>query len=81
MSSVSITTAKAVYGGNDEAETLRNIAATYPSSRIYKYANDFGDRKTHTDYKIVRTDAEENALLSSPHTHNCVLVYDGGKIV
>lgn len=77
MSSVSLTSAKAVYGGNDEAETLRNIAAAYPSCRIYKYANDFGDKRTHTDYSIVRTDAEEDALLNSPHTHNRVLVYDG----
>lgn len=82
MSSISISSAKAVYGGETEEETLRNIARS-GARRIYKYANDFGDKVTHTDYKQISSpgDAQETALLSSPHVHNVVLVYDNGEVV
>lgn len=80
--SISIKSAKSVYGGDSEEETLRNIAKT-GFRRIYKYANDFGDKKTHTDYKKIPHPGhpQETALFSSPHVHNVVLVYDDGKVL
>jgi hypothetical protein len=69
MSSISISSATSIYG----KEGYR---------RIYKYANDFGDKRTHTDYKRIPAPGhpQEQALFSSPHVHNVVLVYDDGKI-
>ena len=82
MSSISIRSAKSVYGGETEEETIRNIAKA-GARRIYKYANDFGDQITHTDYKQISNpgDLQEVALLNSPHVHNVVLVYDDGKVM
>lgn len=83
MSSVSIEIAKGTYGGATEEETLRNIAKTSGCRRIYKYANDFGDKTTHTDYKQISHagSPQETELLNSPHVHNVVLVYDDGKVL
>jgi hypothetical protein len=83
MSSVDIRTAQSLYKGATEAEMLLNMAQAYGCRRIYKYANDFGDKVTHTDYKIVMSpgDAQEQALFNSPYVHNLVLVYRDGKIV
>jgi hypothetical protein len=82
MSSISIGSAKEVYGGATEEETLRNMAKS-GARRIYKYANDFGDKITHTDYKQISNpgDPQEVALHNSPHVHNVVLVYDGGEVM
>lgn len=79
MSSVSIKSAKDRYGGTTEAETIANLARAHQAYRVYKYANDYGDRVTHTDYKLVASDADEAALRSSNLVHNVVLVYDRGK--
>lgn len=81
MSSVSLSTAKSVYGGSNERETLLNLAAASRCRRIYKYANDFGDRRTHTDYKCITGDAQEAEFLNAPMVHNRVLVYDNGQVV
>jgi hypothetical protein len=81
MSSLKITSAKSVYGGNDEAETLRNMAARNGYTRIYKYANDFGDKKTHTDLKGIKSAAEESEFLRAPMAHNRVLVFDNGRVL
>ena len=81
MSSISISSAKSVYGGATEEETLRNMAKD-GYRRIYKYANDFADKRTHTDYKRISSPGhpQESALFDSPHVHNVVLVYDDGKV-
>lgn len=76
-----MTSARAVYGGADESETLRNMAAASRFRRIYKYANDFGDRHTHTDYKGITGDAQETEFLHAPMVHNRVLVYDNGRVL
>ena len=80
--SISIAAAKRSYGGATEEETLDNMAKATGCRRIYKYANDFGDKKTHTDYKRISRpgDPQETALFNSPFVHNVVLVYDDGKI-
>ena len=82
MSSISISSAKSVYGGATEDEVLRNMAKT-GYRRIYKYANDFGDKVTPTDYKMIPAPGhpQEQALLSSPHVHNVKLVYDNGTVM
>lgn len=83
MSSFSLESAKRTYGGNTEAETLTNMARASGCRRIYKYANDFGDKKTHTDYKQIPYAGapQETELLNSPHVHNVVLAYDDGKVL
>ena len=82
MSSISISSAKAVYGGETEEETIRNIAKS-GARRIYKYANDYGDKITHTDYKQIAAPggAQEAEMLNSCYVHNVVLVYDDGEIM
>jgi len=81
--SISIAAAKNLYGGESEEKTLENIAKSCGCRRIYKYANDFGDKKTHTDYKRISYpgDPQETALFNSPYVHNVVLVYDDGKLM
>ena len=83
MSSIDINTAKTKYQGETESEMLSNMAKAYGCRLIYKYANDFGDKVTHTDYKIIMVpgDDQEQALLSSPYIHNLVLVYRDGLIL
>jgi hypothetical protein len=81
MSSVSIKSAKERYGGTTDAETISNMARAHNCYRVYKYANDYGDKVTHTDYKLVASDADEAALRSSNLVHNVALVYDRGKVV
>ena len=80
--SISIGAAKNTYGGATEEETLENMAKACGCRRIYKYANDFGDKRTHTDYKRIPYPGhpQETALFNSPYVHNVVLVYDDGKI-
>jgi hypothetical protein len=82
MSSISIRSAKEVYGGATEEETLRNMAKS-GARRIYKYANDFGDKIAHTDYKQIpyRGHPQEVELNNSPHVQNVVLVYDDGEVM
>lgn len=82
MSSISINSAKSLFGGATEAETILNMANERGCYRIYKYANDFGDHRTHTDYKQIAYagDPQEAALANSPHVHNVVLVFDNGKV-
>lgn len=83
MSSVDIKTAQAQFNGATEAEMLAAMAQAYGCRLIYKYANDYGDRLTHTDYKVIMSpgDAQEQAMLTSPYVHNLVLVYRDGRIV
>lgn len=80
--SISIKSAKEMYKGATEEETLRNMAKADGYRRIYKYANDYGDRVTHTDYKRIPYPChpQETALFSSHLVHNIVLVYDDGKV-
>ena len=81
--SISIKTAKHMYGGATEEETIRNMVKEGGYRRIYKYANESGDKVTHTDYKRIayRGDPQEGALFTSPLVHNVVLVYDDGKMM
>jgi len=83
MSSIDIKTATKTYGGSTEEEIVMNMAQKIGCYRIYKYANDFGDKKSHTDFKYImnQQDPQEAALLRSPMVHNVVLVYDQGKII
>jgi hypothetical protein len=81
--SISIKSAKEMYGGLTEEETIRNLAQSGPYRRIYKYANDYHDKITHTDYKRISYpgDPQEAALFASPYVHNVVLVYDDGEVI
>jgi len=79
MSSISIKTAQELYGGSTELETAKNMAKAGGYRRIYKYANDYGDHKTHTDYKQLRGGSDEEEFLSGRKVHNIVLVYDKDK--
>jgi len=83
MSSIDIKTARSAYKGVTEAEMLNNMAKKWGCSLIYKYANDFGDKVTPTDYKVIikSGDMQEQAFLNSPLVHNIVLVYKDGNIV
>jgi hypothetical protein len=83
MSSIDIKTAKSQYKGGTEAEMLHNMAKAYGCRLIYKYANDFGNKITHTDYKVIMApgDDYEKAFLKSPYVNNVVLVYREGNIV
>jgi hypothetical protein len=83
VSSVSMGTARELYGAEDEAGMLQNMAAAYGCRLIYKYANDFGDKVTHTDYKVVMApgDDQDQGLRRSPYIHNLVLVYRDGEMV
>jgi hypothetical protein len=80
--SISIKQAREMYGGESEAETVLNLAKAGGYRRIYKYANHYGDKITHTDYKRIQSpgDPQERALFRSPYVHNVVLVYDDGKL-
>lgn len=85
MSSIRIDQAKRMYGGETEEETLRNLAKAHGCRRIYKYAADYGDKKTHTDYKVVQEagDIDEQNLFRAAarrSLHNVVLVYDDGRV-
>jgi hypothetical protein len=83
MSSIDIRTAKLTFKGGTESETLQAMAKAYGCRLIYKYANDFGDKVTPTDYKVVMApgDAQDRALFSSPYAHHIVLVYQDGKVL
>ena len=79
MASISIKTAKELYGGTTESETAKKMAQAGGFQKIYKYANDYGDHKTHTDYKQIHGGTDEEAFLRSRNIHNVVLVYDASK--
>jgi hypothetical protein len=81
--SLSIANANKMHGGATEEETIRNIAKSGGYRRIYKYANNYGDKIAHTDYKRISYPGhpQEQALFSSPYVHNVVLVYDDGKVM
>jgi hypothetical protein len=83
MSSIDIKTAKSLYKGGTEAEMLTNMVKAYGCRLIYKYANDYGDKVTHTDYKVIMAsgDTQEQGLFNSPYVHNVILVYRDGAIV
>jgi hypothetical protein len=83
MSSIDIRTAQATYKAGTETEMLQKMAKAHGCRLIYKYANDYGDKVTHTDYKVIMAqgDAQEQAFLNSPLIHNAVLVYLNGSIV
>ena len=85
MTSINIQGSREKYGGETEDQTLYNIAKHWNCRRIYKYAHQGGDRKTHTNYKIVENpdDEDEKSLFRSVAKHgvfNVVLVYNDGKI-
>jgi len=80
MSSISIESANATYGGESEEDTIKNMAEACNCQLIYKYANEYGDRRTHTDYFRVEKPGDEAELQSSRHVHKVVLVYDNGMI-
>jgi hypothetical protein len=79
MASISIKGAKELYGGATELETAKNMAEAGRFWKIYKYANDYGDRTTHTDYKQIRGGSDEEEFLQSRNVHNVVLIYDKNK--
>jgi hypothetical protein len=81
MASISLSSAKSVFGGSTEEETILKMAQKTDSFRIYKYANHFGDQKTHTDYLRITDPKKEKELLSSPFLHNVVLVFDSGAVL
>ncbi len=83
MSSIDVETAKNLYKGETEEELIMNMAKAQGCSRIYKYANDYGDKVTFTDFKIIMFAGsdQERALMSSPYVHNLTLVYSDGKVV
>lgn len=83
MSSISIREAQRVYGGTTEGETVRMMAIVGGYSKVYKYANAYGDKKTHTDYKRIERpgDTVEQSFFASPYVYNIVLVYDKGQLV
>jgi len=81
MSSVSIRSAKELYGGATEGETIKNMVEAVGCYRVYKYANDYGDKVAYTDYTLVRSNDDEKSLLTSVAVHNIRLVYDNGRIV
>jgi hypothetical protein len=64
-----------LYGGATEEETVKKMAETYGYQIIYKYANDFGNHATHTDYKGLCSASEEQEFLRSDRVHNVSLVY------
>jgi hypothetical protein len=70
------------FGGDTEAETIRNIAQQFKASRIYKYAN--GKGHPHSDYKICYGPDDEPGFLKSVRKgviFEPLLVYDRGKIL
>ena len=62
---------------------LSEMAKSTGCRLIYKYANDFGDKVTHTDYVAIMMpgDAQEEGLTDSPFVHNLTLVYRDGELV
>ena len=50
---IDIKTARSLYKGETEADMLAEMAKATGCRLIYKYANDFGDKVTHTDYVAV----------------------------
>lgn len=70
-----------VSAGEDEAEAIAALAERGNFIRMYKLANTYGDKKTHTNYYTVENAQDEIALFSSPHVHNVVLVFDRGAAV
>jgi hypothetical protein len=75
MSSISIKTATDLYGGQNEQETVQQLARAGAYQKIYKYANHYGNQETHTDYKRIHGGLDEEEFLCSSHVHNIVLVY------
>ena len=69
-----------MYPGTD-AETICRLAEGGNYLRVYKLANDYGDKVTHTNYYTCKDAGDERALFSSPLVHNVVLVYDHGQLV
>jgi len=80
---IDIKTARSLYKGETEAELLTEMAKATNCQLIYKYANDFGDKVTHTDYMVIMTpgDAQELGLINSPFVHNLTLVFREGVII
>jgi len=78
-----IKTARSLYKGETEAEMLSEMAKATGCRLIYKYANDFGDKITYTDYMAVMTpgDAQEQGLIDSPFIHNLTLAFRDGEMV
>lgn len=76
MSSISIKGAQELYGGPTELETAKKMAEAGGYWRIYKYANDYGDHHTHTDYKQISGESTEAEFLRNRMVHNAVLVYE-----
>ncbi len=67
--------------GDSEPEAIAAYAAKWGVRRMYKLANDYGDRETHTNYYSVKDSNEEISLFKSPLVHNVVLVFDNGEHV
>jgi len=81
MSSISIQAARATYGGSTIEETVIRMTAAINCTKVYIYANDFGDQRTPTDfYRIERPDDEER-LRSSPTVHHPQLIYSNGAFI
>lgn len=67
--------------GETEELAITAYAKKWGIRRMYKVANDFGDKVTHTNFFSVKTPQEEFGLFSSPYVHNIVLVFDDGEHV
>ena len=83
MSSIRIADAKDSYGGSTEAETIMEMAKHRRCDRIYRFANDFGNKRTPSDYAVVAVanSAEDTKYNGSSMVHSLVLVFDRGQLV
>jgi hypothetical protein len=83
MTSIDISNARAIYKAGTEAEMLQMMAKTHGCRLIYQYANDYGDKLTLTDYKVIMSpgDPQEQEFLNNSKVHNAILVFKDGKVV
>src|SRR5688572_4509378 len=78
MSSISIQAARGAYGGDTLEDTVRRMVAATGCQRVYVYANDYGDRRTPTDFFRIERAGDQERLEASTTAHNVHLVFDHG---
>lgn len=78
MSSISIQAARGAYGGDTLEDTVRRMVATTGCQRVYVYANDYGDRRTPSDFYRIERPGDQARLEASKTVHNVHLVFDHG---
>ncbi|HUG98473.1 MAG TPA: hypothetical protein VMQ83_04815 [Gammaproteobacteria bacterium] len=79
MSSISIQAARGAYGGDTLEDTVRRMAAATGCQRVYVYANDYGDRRTPSDFYRIERPEDQARLEASTTVHNVHLVFDHGE--